>query len=210
MKEMYLNYKKNFSKKNKIVLLILIIFLIGLFFGSFYITILDNSEKAMILKKVNSFFLSNKKISFENKLILFKNSFISNLIYLLSMWFLGLSVVGIPIILIMLFFKGFVTGFSIGSIFACYKMKGILGILLYIFPNTILLCLFTIFLSIFSLNIAFNILEHATHKKSLNFGTFMGKYFFLLMIIILLSVLCAIFDGFINPHILGLFTNFIK
>ena len=210
MKEMYLKYRNNLSNKKKITLFITLVFFIGLVFGSFYITILDNKEKALIIKKVSSFFVSNSKLDFGDKLILFKNSLISNIVYFVTLWFLGLSVIGIPITIIMLFFKGFICGFSIASIFACFKMKGIIAILLYIFPNTIILSLFTMFLCSFSLKVSLSILDNAIHKKSLNFGSFMGKYFFILMILILLSVLCALFDGFINPHILNLFTNFTK
>ena len=209
MKEMYLNYKKDLSNKNKIILVVVIIFLIGLIFGSFYITILNTNEKTLIIKKVTNFF-SNNKITFSNKILLFKNSLVSNLIYFFCLWFLGISVIGVPLILIMIFFKGFVTGFSIGSIFACYKLKGIIGILLYIFPNIIVLSVFSIFLGTYSLNLSINLLNYAFKKKTLNFGSFMGKYFFIALITILLCILCAAFDGFINPHILNLFTNLSK
>ena len=142
MKEMYKVYKSEINKKNKVLLVTLIIFILGLIFGSVYITILGNDEKTLILKKVTGFFSGSNKINFDDRILLFKNSLINNLIFFVTMWLLGLSVIGIPIILIMVFFKSFVTGFSIGSIFACYKSKGIIGILLYIFPNSIITCVF--------------------------------------------------------------------
>ena len=99
MKEMYNNYKKELSKKNSILLVIFIIFLIGLIFGSIYITILDDIEKTKILKEVNNFFISIDKLEFADKLSIFKNTLISNLLYFVFMWLLGLSVIGIPVIL---------------------------------------------------------------------------------------------------------------
>lgn len=210
MKEMYENYKKEMNKKNKVLLIVTIVFILGLIFGSLYITILDNNEKTLIIKKVNSFFINSSKLKLDDKFLTFKNSLISNLLYFSSIWLLGLSVIGIPIILIMNFFKSFTTGFTIGSIFACFKTKGIVGILLYIFPNTILTCLFSIFLCTYSLTLALKLINYAFTKKTLNFRTFMGKYFFLLLISILLSIFCAFIDAFISPSILNLFTNFIK
>ncbi len=210
MKEMYKVYKAEINKKNKVLLVTLIIFILGLIFGSVYITILGNDEKTLILKKVTGFFSGSNKINFDDRILLFKNSLINNLIFFVTMWLLGLSVIGIPIILIMVFFKSFVTGFSIGSIFACYKSKGIIGILLYIFPNSIITCVFTIFLGTYSLILAIKLLLHAFGKKTLNFKGFMGKYFFILLICILVSILCALFEAFINPSILNLFTNFTK
>ena len=169
MKEIYENYKKEMKNKNKALIIVTIIFIVGLIFGSLYITILSNDEKTIIIKKVNKFFINNSKLQLDDKLEIFRNSLISNLVYFISMWFLGLSVIGIPIILLMVFFKSFVTGFSVGSIFACFKAKGILGILLYIFPNIILTCAFSIFLGAYSLVVTTILINNAFHKKTLNF-----------------------------------------
>ena len=126
MKEMYNNYKKELSKRNNILLVISIVFLIGLVFGSIYITILDTKEKTTILNEVNNYFLSCDNLTFSDKIEVFKNSLISNLLYFISMWLLGICVIGIPIIIVMLFFKSFILGFSVSSIFAKYGFKGIL------------------------------------------------------------------------------------
>lgn len=210
MKEIYENYKNEMKNKNRILIIVMIVFILGLIFGSLYITILSNDEKTVIIKKVNNFFINSSKLKIDNKIEIFKESLISNLIYFISMWLLGLSVIGIPIIVLMIFFKSFTIGFSVGSIFACFKAKGILGILLYIFPNTILTSLFSIFLSAYSLILALRLINYAFYKKTLNFRAFMGKYFFLLLLSILLSVFCAFIDAFLSPSILNLFTNFIK
>ena len=59
MKEMYNNYKKDLKNKNNILLVISVIFILGLIFGSIYITILKNGEKTTILNEVGNYFLSN-------------------------------------------------------------------------------------------------------------------------------------------------------
>ena len=43
MKEMYNNYKKEITKKNNLVILVLIVFIIGIIFGSIYITTTDDT-----------------------------------------------------------------------------------------------------------------------------------------------------------------------
>lgn len=210
MKEMYNNYKKELSKKNSILLVIFIIFLIGLIFGSIYITILDDIEKTKILKEVNNFFISIDKLEFADKLSIFKNTLISNLLYFVFMWLLGLSVIGIPVIIIMIFFKSFILGFSISGIFAKYGLKGILGAFFYIFPSSVITSLLAIFLSVYSLILSIKLIQSAFFKRTINFKTFMGKYFFILVVSILLSVLCSLFDAFVLPSILKIFTNLIK
>ena len=139
-----------------------------------------------------------------------KNELLSNLLYTVSMWLLGLSVIGLPIIFIMIFFKSFTLGFSVSSIFAKYGFKGIVGVFTYIIPSPIILSIFSLFLASYSIIISVKILKGAFTKQTINFKTFMGKYFFILLVSILLSILCALFDAFVTPSFTKLFTNLIK
>ena len=204
MKEMYKNYKRELSKKNNLVILVLIVFVIGLIFGSIYITIISNTQKKLALNHVSMFFNSLNKIKFDDKIDLFKNSLYSNILYTTIMWVLGLSVVGIPIIFIMVFFKSFILGFSVSNIFAKYGIKGILKVLIYLIPTNALMAIFIIFLSSYSILISTKIFTSAFKKQTINFKTFMGKYFFMLIIGILLSILCSIYDAFLFPLIYNL------
>lgn len=210
MKEMYNKYRKEISKKNNFLVLILGIFILGLIFGSIYITILGKSEKTLIINSVGNYFNEIKGVSFDNGINVFKNSLISNLLYNISMWLLGLSAIGLPIIIIMVFFKSFVLSFSVSSIIAKYGFKGILGALLYIFPSPLITGIFSIILGTYSMIISVKLIRSAFTKQTINFKSFMGKYFFILLISILVSVLCALIDAFASPYILKLFTNFIK
>ncbi len=201
MKEMYNNYKKDLSNKNNLVILVLVVIIIGILFGSIYITILDNSQKTVIINKVSSYFENITKVNFEDKIEIFENSLYSNLLYTVSMWLLGISSIGLPIVFIMVFFKSFIMGFSVSSIFAKYGIKGILRVLLYTFPSNIIMFIFVIFLSSYSILISIKIISNAFTKKSINFKTFMGKYFFILVLAVLISVLCSLYDGFVDPFI---------
>lgn len=192
------NIKKDIYSKKIVIIIVFIIFFIGLLFGSLYITILNNDNKKEILDSVSNYITSYKTITFSSKLEIFRSSLINNFIYFIIMWSLGLSIIGIPVILIMIFFKSFVFGFSIGGLFACYKTKGLLLILVYIIPNLILLIL-NLLLGIYSINLSIKLLTNALTKKTLNFGSFMGKYFFLLMIIILIIILSSLVEAFISP-----------
>ena len=199
MKEMYNNYKKELKNKNNIIVLVLIIFIIGLIFGSIYITILSNNQKSISLKYVSNYFNGLSKQTFDDKLSIFKNSLYSNTLYTIVMWILGISIIGIPIIFIMVFFKSFILGFSVSNIFAKYGIKGLFKVLFYIFPSNIIMIIFILFLSSYSILISSKLFKSVFKKESINFKTFMGKYFFILVIGILLSILCSLYDAFLGP-----------
>ena len=194
--------KKKIKNKKRIITIVFIIFLVGLLFGSIYITILDNSNKKEIINSVKSYFNSYKNINIKDKLYLFKDILIKNLTFYISIWSLGISIIGIPIIMIMIFLKSFVTGFSISGIFS--------GIIIYMIPSNIISILFTIFLGAYSINLSIQLFMHMIKKKPFNFSAYMGKYYLLLLISILLSIVTALYEAFLNPSIINLFTKIIK
>lgn len=205
MKEMYNNYKNELRNKNTLTIIVLVIFIIGIIFGSIYITIISNDQKTTVLNQVNSYFSSLPKTNFEDKIDLFKNSLYSNMLYTFTMWVLGISIIGIPIVIIMLFFKSFIYGFSISSIFAKYGIKGLFKVILYLFPTNIVTIIYILFLSIYSILISIKLFKAVFKKQSLNFKTFIGKYFFILVIGILINILCSLYDGFAAPFIYQIF-----
>src|SRR5574344_2531769 len=99
-------------KKNKILLFLLIISLIAFLFGCFFITILNNSDQELIREYIGKFLtdIYDNKINYIETL---KTSLASNIFLVVIVWLLGLSVIGIPIILFIYFFKAFTLGFSI-------------------------------------------------------------------------------------------------
>lgn len=186
-------------KKKVIIVGVLIVFVLGLLFGSIYVTILSNNDKKELLNNIGIYFDSMKNISFHDKLIIFKDCFIKNIIYVLFLWLLGISIIGFPIILIMIFYKSFLIGFSISSIFAKYKLLGLYKIIIYIFPSKIILLALSLFLAVYSINISNRLVNSCLRKKSFNFNAYMGKYFLILLISIIIVVITSLFEAFLTP-----------
>lgn len=210
MIEIINGYKKEILSKRIVLISIVIICSLGLLFGSLYLTILNNDEKKEVLDVVSNYFYSFNDIRFSDKLSIFKDSLLSNLIYYIIIWSLGISILGLPIIFIMIFFKSFTIGFSIASIFAKYRFKGLIGILVYIFPSVLINLFITVILGTYSCILSIKLVRDSFSKKSLNFGNFMGRYFLLILLIIILVVICSIFDAFISPILYKLFVKSIK
>ena len=198
------NIKEIILKKKIILVGVGIVLVLGLLFGSIYITILSNDDKKELLNNITIYFNNFKSISFQDKLNIFKESFIKNIIYFILIWLLGISVIGFPIILIMIFYKSFLLGFSIASIFAKYKLSGLYKIIIYIFPSRIILLILAVFLACLSINLSNKLVNSTLKKKSFNFNTYMGKYFFVLLICIIACVITSLIDAFIMPLFLNI------
>lgn len=193
------NIKEIILKKKVIILGVLIVVFLGLLFGSIYITILSNEDKKELLENVSLYFDSFKNIPFQDKLNIFKESFVKNILYFLIIWCLGISVIGFPIILIMIFYKSFLFGFSIASIFAKYKALGLYKILIYVFPGKIFILILSLILGVYSINLSNRVVNSCIKKKNLNFNAYMGKYFLLLLICIIVCTVVSLIDAFIVP-----------
>lgn len=193
------NIRDIILKKKVIIIGVVIVLVLGLLFGSIYITILSNSDKKELLNNVSVYFDSFKNITFQDRLNIFKESLIKNLLYFLLIWVLGISMIGFPIILIMIFYKSFLLGFSISTIFAKYKLLGLYKILIYIFPSRIILLALSLILGVYSINLSNRLVNSCIKKKSFNFNAYMGKYFLILLISIIAIVIASLIDAFITP-----------
>ena len=127
----YSNYKnalKNYIKINyKEYILISLIFLIGIFVG---VMIINNSKEIQvseILTYINDFITKYKEIENINKVSLIIESIKKNLLLAIILWLAGTTVICMPIVLIVILFRGIALGFTISSItITLGTLKGIL------------------------------------------------------------------------------------
>lgn len=195
-------------RKQKLFLFLLILFLLGIVFGSLFISILSDSDRVKVVEQVTSFFAGMKGNKFDSFLV-FKNSFLSNLILLLFLWILGISVIGIPIIIIIDFIKGFTIGFSIGAIIYQYKLLGLLGAFTYIFPHVIVMSVVILILSYYSFFVSTHIFYAIIKKQNINFKGIMGKYNIILLIAIIVTLVASLIEAFLSPLLLKVFLLFL-
>ena len=196
-------------KKNKILLFLLIITLIAFLFGCFFITILNNSDQELVREYIGKFLtdIYDNKINYIETL---KTSLASNIFLVVIVWLLGLSVIGIPIILFIYFFKAFTLGFSISSFILTYKSKGIIFSFLYIFPNEILKFFSYTVLIINAINISKKLIISILKKETINFNKSINKYFKILLICTFIIILTSLYEVYGIPFVFNKLYFLIK
>lgn len=119
--------KEHIKKNLKEYLIVSIIFLIGIVIGVMFINNVGEEQKAQIKEYLGTFTQSlNSDYEIDTSNLL-KTSIINNLILALSLWFIGSTVIGIPIVYIIIGVRGFCLGYTISSIMITYPLwKGIL------------------------------------------------------------------------------------
>ncbi|OEH93600.1 stage II sporulation protein M [Bacillus solimangrovi] len=126
-------------EQSSIYLFTIILFLMGIIFGAIVVNSLSFDQKEDLYLYLSRFFgqLSNDVIADPN--FMFRQSFVHYLKYIGSIWVLGLSIIGLPVILVLLFLKGLVTGFTVGFLVNQLGLSGFLLSIVSILPQNIIL-----------------------------------------------------------------------
>ena len=186
------------KKDKSIYISLIIVVIISLLFGAFFIKILKSSDLKLVLEHINTYFnnIKNSNIKFN-----LYNNIINNNITLFILWILGFSVIGLPLIISILFYKGFTLSFTVTSLIYNFKFNGIFFSLVYIFPHLILNLLFYFVMTYYSFKLCLNIIQVLFNKNRIN-KSFIKKYIVVLLISIIFLSLSAVYETYILPYLI--------
>lgn len=188
----------------KVLLFLFIISFIGILTGSLFMTVLDTTDKTLITETLEGF-LGN--VQPDNYIKYLTDNLIVNLISVLVIWILGLSVIGLPIIIIFIFLKSFVVSFSLSSFIANYHLKGTFLGLLYNFPHHFINLVVYLYLGVYAIKISSFIFNSMIKRKSIDFKSIMNRYLLVLIVSLLIIVVMTIFETFLTPYLLKIVLN---
>lgn len=206
-----INYLKEELKKEKnLIILILAIFIIGLVVGSLFVNFITKDDKTLLINQVETYFSSVKSL---DKKVFGINAFTPNLInnelQIFLIFALGLSILGIPVVILIMFFKGFMLGVTLSTFILKYQLLGVLSSLLYIFPCFIIYIIIYTLISFFAVSTSLKFLKAIIKKDNLSFKKFLGKYLLCFLICLVLIIINTLLDAFLTPILLKLFTYII-
>lgn len=114
--------KKHVDVNKKEYIIICIVFLIGIILGVMFINQADDANKEEIGQYINSFVDCVKNDYEINMGELIKTSILNNILLSVLIWFMGSTVIGIPVVFIIVGVRGFCLGYTISSIIYTYGM----------------------------------------------------------------------------------------
>ena len=131
---------KNYVKNNyKEYILTSLLFIIGLFIGVMIINNCTETQSSEITVYLNEFITKFKNTQSINTSELALSSIKNNTILSLIIWLAGTTVIGMPIVLIVIMFRGIVLGYTISAItLTLGTTKGIFFCLVSIFIQNLL------------------------------------------------------------------------
>lgn len=212
MNKMKFNIKKtknSILKQKKLYLFLIGLMVTGLIAGILFWFVISKEDKLLVTKNLTNFFSCIKEGNSINYGASLLNSVVTSLIYVILIWLLGISIIGLPIILVMMATKSFIVGFSIAGIISSYGLKGIVGALVYVFPHQIVFLLLLILLGFYASAFCIKLFKYLFLKQMINFKETMRKYLKILGISCLSVLVISLFETFISTYFIKLFTLLI-
>ena len=200
---------KIFKVNKKLSYCIVVLTIVGLISGIMFVFILKDSDYHNVTESLNGFIngVLNNELNYGLSL---KSNMIANIIYVFVIWGLGISFIGLPIILFLYFIKIFSIGFTISAITLNYGLRGLVYSFIYIFPHNILNVFIFGFLTIYSVIYSFRISSSFFKKESVDFKPIINKHKYVLLIALLGVIITSLYSTYIMPYVLKGVLKFLK
>ncbi|WP_198524707.1 stage II sporulation protein M [Paenibacillus phocaensis] len=202
--------RHSFKDQTPLYVFVSVLFLMGVVFGALMVNALTLEQQQDISRYLGDFFMSINEGGAEFQPHSFWDVAALHLKWLGLIWLLGLSVIGLPGILILDFLKGVLIGFTVGCLVGQYTWKGLLFALVSVAPHNLIVIPALLIASVaavgFSLNIIRSrVLMSRTGHATRPFLSYTGLT--LVMAAVLLAV--SSFETWVTPVMMSWVTPLI-
>ncbi|MCR6110571.1 stage II sporulation protein M [Bacillus sp. A301a_S52] len=186
-----------------------VLLIMGVIFGAIIVNSMGFTQKNDLYAYLTLFFNEASKGEFASSREVFVQSFAYYSKILGFIWFLGLSVIGLPIIYILLFVKGVMVGFTVGILVDQMGVNGFLFAFTSVLPQNIVLI--PVFITAATMATAFTVKlwRQIVRKGREPVITHFVHYSFFILCIGLILLLVASFEAFISPRIMSLIIEMV-
>ncbi len=199
LKEILYTHIKNNLKE---YLIVLILFLIGLIFGIIFVNNASSSQINEIVTYINEFIENIKTDTKIDRVQLLQNTLISNLILTFIFWFMGSTVIGIPIVYGIVIYRGFCFGYTVSSIIASLGIgKGILFSLTALLAHNIILIPCILALAVSGIKLYSSIVKD---KRRENIKLEITRHTIFSLILLFLLEISAFIEVYVSTNLLEL------
>jgi stage II sporulation protein M len=193
----------HFREHSSIYLFVVVLFLMGVIFGAIVVNSLTFSQKEDLAYYLSQFFgeVSNGKIAASKDV--FAQSLFDNSKFIGMMGILGISIIGLPVILIVLFMKGLVIGFTVGFLVNQMGWNGFLLSFVSVLPQNFIIIPVFIITATVAVSISLKMIRRQFMKKiSEPILPLLGRYAFVFVVAGLFLVIAALFEAYISPTLM--------
>ncbi|MBH5318029.1 stage II sporulation protein M [Paenibacillus sp. GSMTC-2017] len=187
-----------------------VLFVVGGIFGALLVNALTLEQQQELSGEVKQYIqLMDGGVS-SNEVDVFWERFFFHFKWLMLIWLLGITVVGIPVILILNFLKGTLIGFSVGVLLQQYAWKGVLFSLVAVAPQNIIAIPALVITSAAAISFGTYIVKNRLLQQKGELLPELGSFTSTTIIMLLIFAGASLFEAYISPPLISWAAPFIS
>lgn len=194
------SFRHAFKDQTMLYVFVGVLFLVGVLFGALMVNALSLEQQQDMARYLNHFFVNVQDSGEGAGSSSYWSIAALHLKWIGLIWILGLSVIGLPGILILDFLKGVLIGFTVGYLIGQYSWKGLLFALVSIAPQNLFVIPVLMMCSVAAITFSLYIIRD---RFIMNRGSSMTKpfasYAMLTFVMVLLTLGVASFETWVTP-----------
>ena len=176
----------------------------GIVIGIYSVKYMGSFEKSDLISYLNNFSSNINQGSINYKLI-FIEAIKNNLPLIFIIWFLGLTMIGLPFILLLNLFKGFTLGFTLSFMIGELGSKGLLISIAGILPQNFIYIPAVVIASVMAMEFSITIFKDKSGRKlASNIWLRITSYSFIFLIVTLFMLFGFFIESYLTPNIIKL------
>ena len=197
----------NILENKKIYILLLIFLLIGIVLGVFFINNSDETQKNEVSEYINNFVNTLKDNNSIDKNELVKVSIKKNILMGIALWFIGSTIIGLPLIYFFVLYKGLCMGYTMaGAIFTLGTGKGVVFCLSSILFQNIIFIPAVFLIAVSSTKLCYAIIKNRSKE---NIKLELIRHSLVSVISVVLFMLSSVIEVYISTNLLTFIIKYI-
>ncbi|MFT8872425.1 MAG: stage II sporulation protein M [Sporolactobacillus sp.] len=201
MKEkMNVVFMRHLTEYRSLYVFVTALFLMGIIFGAVVVNGLPYGTRSSLLQYMENFLSDLAGGRVADPPVLLQEGIGNNIQYAGLIWLLGLSVIGLPLLFVLIFVRGLFLGFTIGFLLSEMGMKGLGIAIVGVFPQNLLVIPADIFLTVAAVSCSLKIIRRLIVKISRDPLLPQGiSYAGVLLAVTALQTLACVFEAYVSP-----------
>lgn len=195
----YYRMQKYMREHLTLYIYVSVLIVMGILFGALLVNALSLEQKQDLNGFLSSFLHTVYQGLDNGNYSSFQEVFAMHMKWLALIGFLGMTVIGIPLVLILDFLKGVLIGFTVGYMVGEFSFSGLLLALVTVAPQNAIMLPVMIIGSVTAISYSIYILKNRVlhHRGSLKSVT--RTYMFTMSILLLAVVVVSLFEVYVTP-----------
>ncbi|MCY8232824.1 stage II sporulation protein M [Priestia endophytica] len=198
------------QKHSSVYLFVTVLFFIGVVFGAVVVNSLNLGQKEDLFYYLDRFFGQVTKGEVANSADILKQSFWHNIKYLGFIWILGISVIGLPVVLVLLFLKGIVIGFTVGFLVNQMGFHGFLLSFVSVLPQNLFLIPLFLVVSTLSLSFSLKLMKQFVRSGSETMIAAFMRYSTVILLILAVVTISSTLEAYASPFLMKTTLSFLE